>query len=257
MTISWIGIMTDLNIIVSTVKRPKDSPYLDRLIKSIRQDYDGIIYLIIGGKNTAYTDKYTDGFNKIFIRNDEERLSTPFKKASYGYYRALTIDRTKPCIIFEDDAVLVKDWYKKFKHLLTFVNEDKYIISLLSPSKWSVPMPDIDIPSLQPFVYQTHLEYKNPGQPTTTVVTYSNTTGIYYPASLLQTRLAEFIYEFSVRQGAMYDISLGQFLFRCNILIHIAVPNLLKFDVDSTDSSLGSEKKIVNVNYTDWNYTKQ
>lgn len=248
--------MTNLNIIISTIKRPNGSPYLDRLIQSIRQDYDGLIWLVIGGKDTAYTDKYLEGFAKIFTGDDEEKLSTPFQKASYGYYKALTIDRTKPCLIFEDDGELVENWHVKLKNLITYTNDDEYVISLISPSKWSVPMPDIDIPSLQPFVYQSHLQYKTPGHPTTMIVTYSNSTGIYYPASLLQTSLPEFIYKFSVERGAVYDISLGQFFFRYNIPVHIAVPNLLKFDIDSTDSSLGSEKKIVSVNYTDWDYAK-
>jgi hypothetical protein len=241
-----------MRIIISTVQRPNKSPYLDRLITSIRQNYDGLVTLVVGGSDRSYVERYVGGNYKIYFIEDEE-IGTVLQKAAYGYWKCLTLDTT-PCLILEDDAELVKEWYDKLLNIIQYTADDKYIISLKSPDKNSVPMPDIDIPSLQPFIYQSYLSYDVPGYPTSTVVTYSNTTGIYYTESLLKTRLPEFIKKFSIDGDAVYDVALGQFMFRYNLPIHIAVPNLLK-EVDSSDSSMGSIKKRSLINYTDWDFT--
>lgn len=247
--------MKNYNVIVSTVERPNKSPYLDRCIESIRQDYKGIIHLVIGGENTSYTDKYTKGFVKHYIHEEEKKLSNNIQRAALGYYTALNIDKNQPCLILEDDGELVEDWNKKLDKLIDFTNEDKYIISLISPGHDSVPEPNIDIPSLQKFIYRGYLDYKTPGYPVSTVITYCNTTGVYYPTSMLSTRLAEFVYKYAVEGDAVYDIVIGQYLFRHNLSVNIAVPNLLK-EVDSNDTSLGHLKKPSTKNYDSWDFTR-
>lgn len=44
-------------------------------------------------------------------------------------------------------------------------------------------------------------------------------------------------------------------MFRYDLPVYIAVPNLLK-QVDSTDSSLGSIKQMASVDYSGWDYAK-
>src|SRR5436190_16128304 len=107
-----------MNIIISTVQRPNKTPYLDRLIASIRQDYQGVIHLIVGGKDVSYVAQYNDGFVKHFIGDKEEQFEDNIKRAAYGYYRCLTYDWTVPALIFEDDGMLDKDWYKKLQDLI-------------------------------------------------------------------------------------------------------------------------------------------
>ncbi|PWU06096.1 MAG: hypothetical protein C5B43_02335 [Verrucomicrobia bacterium] len=248
-----------MNIFISTVERPNKSPYLERCIESIRQDYDGEIHLIVGGEHHEYTDKYTvdQGFIRHILYPGEQFYENNKQKAALGYYTALIHDPTTPALIFEDDAVLEKDWYTKLQKLLTFIPDEKFILSLITPGKGTVPEPNSTVPSVQRYNYQAYLNYDAPGQlPTSTIVTYCNTTGVYYPPSMLKTRLNEFIKRFAVHGDAVYDIVLGQYMFRYDLPIYIAVPNLLK-GVDTSDSSLGSEKRPATVDYSDWDYKKQ
>lgn len=241
-----------MKVVISTVKRPKED-YLSRCIESIRQDWDEPIYLMIGGTDTSYTDKH-ENVIRYKTGPEEATLSDGVKRAGYGYYCCLTLNRDEPCIILEDDALLDKDWHKKLQELLTFTNDERFIMSLISPTRQSVPAPDIDVPSIQPFLYYSHLDYGPLGEmPKSTIVTYCNTTGIYYPTSMLQTRLPEFIYKFAVQGDTVHDLALGHYLFRMNLPIHIAVPNLC-LPVDTADSVMGHDKKRSHVDYTDWDY---
>lgn len=251
-----MGLHRRMNICILTIERPQKTPYLDRLLATIRAEYKGTIHLMIGGKDTSYTDKYTKGYVKHYLWEEEKKLKDNIKRAALGYYKALEIDKTKPLLIFEDDGVLKKGWYKRLLKLRTFTAAPLFILSLITPSEGDVQVPNIAIDSLQGYLYRAFLDYKIPGHlPVTTVVTYSNTTGMYYPASVLQTRLAKYIYEFGVKGDAVHDILVGQYVFRYNIPVFIAVPNLLE-KVDSTDSSLGSTKAPSVVDYSKWTYIK-
>lgn len=245
--------MKNLKIIISTVERPNKTPYLDRIIKSIRKDWSGDIHLMIGGKNTQYTDKYKKNYIKHYV--DEEGLKNNIQKAAQGYFEALTLDPNNPALIFEDDGELVPGWFSKLETRLSYISEEKFILSLITPGEGTVPIPDVNIPSVQKYVYAAYLSYDTPGYPVSTVITYCNTTGIYYPPSILKTRLAEFIQKFSVNGDAVYDTVVGQYMFRHNLPVYITVPNLLK-GVDSDDSSLGHVKRPSTVDYSDWDYTK-
>jgi len=243
-----------MNIVILTVERPNKTPYLDRLLVTIRPEYKGLIHLLIGGKNTAYTDKYKDGYVKHYLWETEKDLENNIQRASQAYQYALQIDKKNPVLIFEDDAVLKKGWYEKLNKIIYFTHEKYFLLSLITPSEGDVPNPNIDVDSIQLYNYKAFLDYKIPGQPpVTTIVTYSNTTGMYYPVSMLKTRLAKYINTFGVKGDAVHDILVGQYAFRYNIPIFIAVPNLLK-KVDSRDSSLGNEKKPNTVDYSKWNY---
>lgn len=246
-----------MNIAISTVQRPNKSPYLDRLIESIRQDYDGVIHLVIGGKDTAYTDKYTDGFVKHYLGAEEDQYPTHIQKAGFGYYTGLTINRDEPLLILEDDGCLKPGWYKELQERVSFIPDEKFVLSLITPTGALIPEPDSAVSSVQRYQYGAILEYKIPGQlPISTIITYSNTTGIYYPAAMLQTRFPEFILKFGAEGDAVYDIVMGQYMFRYDLPIYIAVPNLL-VDVDVLDSSLGHIKNRSTVDYSDWDYLKQ
>lgn len=246
--------MQDFNIAILTIQRPNKTPYLDRLLKTIRAEYKGDIHLMIGGKDTSYTDKYTKGYVKHYLWVFEKQLDDNIQRACLGYTKALEIDKTKPLLVFEDDGVLKKGWYKKLIKLIQFTAEPRFILSLMSPSEDDVEAPQITIDSIQLYKYKAFLDYKVPGHPPiTTIITYSNTTGIYFPSSVLQTRLAQYIYKFGVKGDAVHDILVGHYMFRYNIPIYITVPNLLK-KVDSTDSSLGSVKKPSVVDYSKWKY---
>lgn len=246
-----------MNIAISTIQRPNKTPYLDRCIKSIRQDYDGPIHLIIGGHDTKYTDKYDEGYIKHYIGEEEDKLPTHIQKAALGYYTALTLDPEEPLLIFEDDGVVKPGWYKELQKLITFIPDEKYVLSLITPIGALIPEPNSTVSSVQRYGYQAMLEYKVPGQlPISTIITYSNTTGIYYPAKILSTKLPEFIFKFGVNGDAVYDIVMGQYMFRYDLPIYIAVPNLLLTDVDVTDSSLGEPKSRSTVDYSNWDYLK-
>lgn len=242
-----------MNIAISTVQRPNKSPYLDRLIKSIRQDYDGPIHLVIGGDPT-YTDQYQEGFVKHLIGDEEKKYPTNIQRAGFGYYTGLTLDRNKPLLILEDDGFLKPGWYKDLQERITFIPDEKYVLSLITPTGAAIPEPNSTVSSVQRYGYQARLEYKTPGQlPVSHIVTYSNTTGIYYPVSMLQTRFPEFVLKFGAEGDAVYDIVLGQYMFRYDLPIYIAVPNLL-LDTDVLDSNLGHLKPQATVDYSDWDY---
>lgn len=249
--------MTKLNIAISTVSRPNKTPYLDKCIESIRREYNGNIHLIIGG-DPQYTDKYTDGFIKHPIGKYEKTLGTVRQKAGYGYYTALKISPNKPLLVFEDDAQLEKGWYGRLQHALSLIKGDKFILSLISPSRESVLEPDINVPSIQVFNYRAMLTYGEPGDlPIATIITYSNTTGMYYPPAMLKTRLADFIYEYAVKGNGYYDIVVGQYMFRYNLPVYITVPDLTKNigeGADNTDSSLGHTKEMAHIDYSEWDF---
>lgn len=234
---------------------------MDRLIESIRKEYDGIIHLVVGGKDISYVEKYTNYKKLQYIQHhigeEESRFKDVIKRAAYGYYRCLTISKNEPALIFEDDAELKEGWMKNLEEMKTFIGDEKYILSLIVPFKGAVSQADIDIPSVQQFLYYSKLDYKEPGElPSATIATYCNTTGIYYPVSMLKTRLAEFIYRFAVEDETVHDLALGHYMFRYNFPVWITVPALLK-DVDTTDSSLGAEKRRLHVDYSDWDYKKE
>lgn len=244
-----------MNIAISTVKRPNGSPYLDRLIKCLRQDYDGDLHLIIGGKDTIYTDKYVNGYIKHFIGKSEDEYPTNIQKAGLGYYTALTLNRNEPLLVFEDDAVLKPGWYEDLQNRITFIPDKVFALSLITPTGALIPEPDSTVPSVQRYGYQAMLEYKTLGQlPVSHIITYSNTTGVYYPTAMLQTKYPEFIHKFAVEGDAVYDIVLGQFMFRYDLPMYITVPNLL-VDTDIMDSHLGHIKPQATVDYSDWDYT--
>ncbi len=248
--------MFNANIIVSTVKR--DVNYIDRCIDSVRQSYDGIIHLVAGGKDLDYLEKYTHDLKYIIhiIYREEEKLDDTVQKAAYGYYKCLTLDKEKPALILEDDSVLVQNWQEKLLHLLKFTKEEKYVLSLITPWSGSVPVPDIDVPSLQPFQYNAHLTYGELGEiPNASIITWTNTSGVYYPASILKTDLPKFINTFAVHGNTVYDLAAGYFLFRMNVPIYIAVPNLL-LPVDTSHSAMGIPEKRVHENYERWDWGK-
>ena len=91
--------------------------------------------------------------------------------------------------------------------------------------------------------------------PTANTITYSNTTAIYYPTSILKTRIGEFVKRFVVNDEGVYDLVVGYWFFRMNIPIYIAVPNLLEH-VPTPDSAMGSTIRRFHVNYDDWEYGK-
>lgn len=171
---------------------------------------------------------------------------------------ALNINPNESLLVFEDDAQLEEGWYAKLKQALSFIKGDKFILSLISPSRESVLEPDIKVPSIQVFNYRTILTYGDPGiLPIATIITYSNTTGIYYPPAILKTRLADFVYEYAVKGEGYYDIVIGQYMFRYNLPIYITVPDLTKNigeGADDTDSSLGHNKKIAHIDYSEWDF---
>ncbi len=246
-----------MQLVISTVQRPNKSPYLNRLIKSIRREYKGDIHLVIGGKDTTYTDKYKKGFIKHFI-GDKEKYPTNIQNAGFGYYTCLTLNRNEPLLVFEDDGLLKHGWYKDLKKRISFVPYDKYVLSLITPTPDTlIPEPNCKVPSVQRYMYAARMEYKVPGQlPISHIITYSNTTGMYYPVTMLKSSLPEYIFKFSVKGDAVYDIVLGTYMFRYDLPIYIAVPNLL-IDTDVLDTNLGHIKPQASVDYSDWDYVNR
>lgn len=246
-------------IAISTVQRPNKTPYLDRCIESIRKEYGGIIHLIVGGNDTNFVNKYlTKDYKITFIGKGEQSFKTARQRAGFGYYTALKINLDEPLLVFEDDAVLEEGWYAKLQQALGFIKDDKFILSLILPSRESVLEPDIKVPSIQFFNYRTILTYGKPGDlPIATIITYSNTTGIYYPPVMLKTRLADFVYKYAVKGDGYYDIVIGQYMFRYNLPIYITVPALTKNigeGTDNTDSSLGHTKTMAHIDYSGWDF---
>lgn len=239
-----------MKIIISTVKRPNGSDYLTRCIESIRQDWDGEIHLVVGGRDTSYIKRHDV---KLHLIGDLEQ-GDGVQKAGFGYQFALSLFPDEDCLVVEDDAVFIKGWYGILQELLVLPQERRYVISLISPWTGATSMPNMDRPSLQPYIYTTRLSYENLGDyPVANVITYSNTTAIYYPSNILKTRLPKFIKRFVVNDEGVYDLVAGYWFFRYNIPVYIAVPNLLK-GVETADSAMGSTIKRFHVNYEDWDY---
>lgn len=242
-----------MKIVISTVQRPNKSPYLKRCIDSIRQDWNGPVHLVVGGKETRYAEEIPNA-NISYIGNVEK--GDGVQKAGFGYATCLKLYPEEDCLIVEDDAVFVKDWYKQLQERVSFIQERRFVLSLITPWEGAVGKPNPGIPTVQTFVYAARLSYENIGDyPVANIITYSNTTAIYYPASILNTRLPDFIKRFVCEDEGVYDLVVGYWLMRMNVPIYIAVPNLLK-GVETADSGMGSTIKRFHVNYEDWEYSK-
>ena len=185
------------------------------------------------------------GVEPIVLGNfpEEDKLELNIQKAAYGFWKALTYDIYDDCLILEDDVVLNKGWWAVLNESKKLIKQNKYMISLVLPFPELVGAPDIQMQSLQPVLYRATISFDKDGNPSSTPILYSNTSAIYFSKLMLQTRLAEYIYKYSVEGKAMYDMSFGHFIFNSSpwVGMFITVPSVAKNlgDVTSIDMSEG------------------
>ena len=234
-----------MNIHISTVKREKD--FINPLINSIRTETADPITLFVGGDDDSYLANVPFPKQKV-----DERGLENIRKAAKGYYSCLTFDRNTDCLIVEDDVVFKPGWHEMFQTFKKTVKDKYYIISFINPFVYSIPEPNIDVPSLQEYQYKVNLMWGEDGEePNTSVVTWVNTSAVFYPKEVLQTELPEFIYRYGVRGNAVYDLAAGFYLFRTRIPIYLIHPPMVE-NLGNEYSRMGHPELRQHDDYTSW-----
>lgn len=218
-----------MNIIIHTVKGREK--YLQNCIRSCKES--GITPIV------------------IYESPEEEKLEMQIQKAAYGFWKALTHDIYHDCLILEDDVVLKKGWYAKLNECRKLIKQNRYMISLILPFPEIVGAPDVKIQTMQPVLYRATISFDKEGNPMSTPILYSNTSAVFFSKLTLQTRLAEYIYKYSVEGKSMYDMSFGNFIFRSQLQMFIMVPSIAKNvgDITSIDPK---ESRSHGAGYDDW-----
>lgn len=249
-----------MNVIFSTVSRKIN--FIEAGVDSIRRDVpDQEIYLMAGGTDFKYLENLKKDEN-IYITDDlhekEASLEHGIQKGAYGYYRCLTLDRNSPALIIEDDTILKKGWYNELTNYARELRKEheRFIISLIVPFPDCVGEPNIKTQSIQQFKYKAELFPTEPGKaPNVTYVMWCNTSAVYYPASVLQTDLPEFVYKHSVEQDGMYDLAIGNYMYNMAIPIYLFVPEMAKnFGGDEYISAMGEPTLRKHADYSGWTF---
>jgi hypothetical protein len=182
---------------------------------------------------------------------EEDKLEMNIQKAAHGFYRALTHDIYNDCLILEDDVVLNPGWWTILTETRKLIKQNKYMISLILPFPEIVGAPDVKMQTMQPVLYRATISFDRRGEPQSTPILYSNTSAIFFSKLTLQTRLAEFIYRYSVKGNSMYDMAFGNFIFRSQLQMFVMVPSIAKNvgDITSIDPT---EARSHGQGYDDW-----
>lgn len=193
------------------------------------------------------------GIEPVVIGNspEEDKLEMNIQKAAYGFWKALTHDIYDDCLILEDDVILNEGWWLKFQELKKLIKVNRYIISLIVPMPELVGAPDVKVQTIQSMLLRGTIHFDEEGNPQSTPVLYSNTSAVYYSKLLLQTRLPEYIYKYCVEGKSMYDVALGHFLFRSQILTYIMVPSIAR-NVGAISSIDPTESRSHGAGYDNW-----
>ena len=193
------------------------------------------------------------GIEPVVLGNspEEDKLELNIQKAAYGFWKALTHDIYDDCLILEDDVVLKKGWWKVLNEAKKLIKQNRYMISLILPFPELVGAPDIKMQTLQPVVYKATVSFDNDWLPISTPILYSNTSAIFFSKLTLQTRLAEYVYKYSVEGKAMYDMSFGHFIFRSQLQMFVTVPSVAK-NIGDVTSINPDEGRTHGAGYDGW-----
>jgi len=230
----------------------REPQYIHRCIESIRKEYNGVIDLMISGKRDDYLSQYQEGFIKHHVK--EEGLKENWKKACKGYASCVALGEKEGVLVIEDDTALIQGWYAQFIDYINTIKDKKFVLSLGDPVKGSVINPDVQMPSLQMFLYRVLLS-KNPisgAPPEATILCWHDSHAVYYPPTINIPQLVKFLEHFGVEKTSMHDLIVGHYLYRYLIPIWISVPRLA-INIGAYHTSVGPIPNV-NSDYSDWDY---
>lgn len=230
-----------MNVVIQTAPRKVD--LLPLTIDSIRKEWKGNLHIM-------HPDSVM-----------EQELQG-IQKAAYGFYRCLTLDKTKPLFRVEDDVILKENWLQILKKGIESVEkerkEKRYIISFIKPFNDCVADPNLPGPMLQTFIYRSVVSPTGVNEiPVMSVRYFCNTSAVYFSKGLLQSDLSEFIDRYSVHGNTVFDLALGAYLFIMATSIYMMVPDLAVNIGDRPE--LSAMKDFDNrkmEDYSDWKWKK-
>ncbi len=90
-------------------------------------------------------------------------------------------------------------------------------------------------------------------EPVTSVVSWVNTSAVYYPKETLQSDVPEFLYTYAVKGKAVYDMALGYYFFRSRIPIYIIHPAMIN-NYGNEYTAMGHPEKRSHDDYSAWKF---
>lgn len=247
-----------MNIVISTINRRIN--LLPLTIDSVRKEWKKDIHLMVGGKDESYLIPYhAKGFELHKDLWKVEQKLNHVQRASYGFWRCLTMDTKQGLLRIEDDVVMKPTWRQQIENAIKKIEEenptvDKYMVSMLRPFEDCVPFPNLSEPTVQMYVYRATMQPIAPNvTPMSNILTYCNTSACYYSKGLLNTRLSEFIERYSVHGRAVFDLALGTYLFKMAIPIFVIVPNVAEnIGGLAALSAMGEPENRQQEDYSEW-----